>query len=205
MDTLGATVGPLAAFFLLPFLGGDYRKFFLIAFFFGLLGIVSFVFVKEKKRHPAIPKRKVKLDWSIFRTYKKFVFVVSSIFIFGLGTLPIALVLLKAKEVGTIGDVPLMYFVYGLAFVLASYPLGRLADKIGERPVIAMGFVFAAVAYFGLSLTAHVIALTLFFVILGIYSAATDGMQRMLAAKALPHELLATGQGFLNMGIGFSS
>ena len=47
--------------------------------------------------------------------------------------------------------------------------------------------------------------LGLFFIILGIYSAATDGMQRMLAAKSVDRELVATGQGFLNMALGFSS
>ncbi len=205
MDTLGATVGPLTAFFLLPFLGGSYRKLFFVAFCLGLLAIGSFVFVKEKKRDSASVPKEVKLDWSIFRSYRRFVFVVCSIFVFGLGTLPIALVLLKAKEIGSIGDVPLMYFVYSLAFVVTSVPLGRLADKIGERAVIAAGFVFAVIAYVGLSFTSHVLLLTLFFVALGLYSAATDGMERMLAAKALQPELLATGQGFLNMAIGFSS
>ncbi len=131
MDTLGATVGPLAAFFLLPFLGGSYHKLFLVAFFLGLFAIGTFFFVKEKKRDDAADraKRTVKLEWSIFRTYKKFVFVVASIFVFGLGTLPIALVLLKAKEIGSIGDVPLMYFVYSLAFVLTSVPPGTVCGQ----------------------------------------------------------------------------
>ncbi len=205
MDTLGATVGPLTAFFLLPVLGGDYRKLFLVAFFLGLFAIGSFVFVKEKKKDPAAPMKKVPLNWGVFRANKKFISVVLSIFIFGLGTLPIALVLLKAKEIGSIGDVPLMYFVYSLAFVLTSVPFGRLADKIGERLVIAAGFMFAVIAYVGLSFTSHVVWLTLFFIVLGLYSAATDGMERMLAAKSIGPELLATGQGFLNMAIGFSS
>jgi MFS family permease len=205
MDTLGATIGPLSAFFLLPLLGGSYRKLFLIAFVLGLLAIGSFVFVKEKKVEGAVQKPRPRLDWNLFRAHRKFIRVVFSIFVFGLGALPIGLVLLKAKEVGSISEVPLMYFVYSLAFVLAAIPLGRLADRIGERAVIAGGFVLAVLAYLGLWWSAHIFALTLFFIVLGIYSAATDGMQRMLAAKALGAELVATGQGFLNMALGFSS
>lgn len=208
MDTLGATIGPLSAFFLLPFLGGSYQKLFFVAFLLGFLAIASFVFVHEKKHEQAAAlKPHPKLNWALFRTHRWFVLVVFSIFIFGLGTLPIALVLLKAKEIGTVADVPLMYFVYSFAFVLCSVPLGRLADKIGERAVIAGGFLIAVLAYLGLMSSAHIILLTVAFAALGIYSAATDGMQRMLAAKVFENEseLIATGQGFLNMAVGFSS
>ncbi len=50
MDTLGATVGPLVAFFLLSVLGGNYRGLFLFAFMIGLGAIFSFVFVKDAPR-----------------------------------------------------------------------------------------------------------------------------------------------------------
>jgi len=178
-----------------------------LAMSFVVIGaIFSFVFVSEKKPGANTPERRLKLDVSVFRREKKFIFIVASLFVFGLGTLPIALVLLKAREVEhLLIDIPLMYFVYSLTFVFVAIPLGRLADKIGERAVIAFGFLSAAVAYFGLSQTTDLLELITFFVILGIFSAATDGLQRVLAARYVPDELLATGQGFLNMAIGFSS
>lgn len=208
MDTLGATVGPLTAFLVLPFLHSDYRELFMIAFVVGLGAIFSFAFVRETP-HASWRRngeeRKPKLNWQLFKTYRKFTLVVLSLFVFGLGTLPISLVLLKEKEIGVVADIPLMYFVFSLSFVIAAVPLGKLADKIGERFVIAGGFLLAALAYFGLSNADNLLATFYFFVILGVYMAATDGLQRVLAVKALPHELLATGQGFLNMAIGFSS
>ena len=208
MDALGATLGPLLAFFLLPFLGGSYRVLFLISFFLGLGAIGSFALVKEQSRDDKKSKPQIaptKLKWSIFKENKKFIFIVLAIFIFGLGALPIGLVLLKTKEVGSIGEIPLMYFVYSLMFVLTSIPLGRLADKIGSRSVIIFGFLFAIISYSGLTQASHIISMTIFFITLGIYSAATDGIQRMLAAQMLKGDLLATGQGFLNMALGFSS
>jgi MFS family permease len=206
MDTMGATVGPLLGFLIIFWIKDGYKTLFLIAFFLGLFAIGSFIFVKDVKVEKLEKQaKKIKLDWNIFKTHKKFIFVVGSLFIFGLGTLPVGLVLLKAKDAGSLADVPLMYFIYSLTFVIVAVPLGRLADKIGEKIVIAGGFLLAVISYIGLAFTTHLLAITFFFVVLGIYSAATDGMQRMLAAKSLHGELVATGQGFLNMAIGFSS
>lgn len=209
MDTLGATFGPLLAFLVIFSLKDGYRILFLIAFFLGLFAIGSFIFVKDPvRKHSAsngASPQSIKLNWKIFKENKKFIFIVGSLFVFGLGTLPIGLVILKAKEIGSIGYVPLMYFIYSLTFVVVAVPLGGLADRIGEKKVIALGFVLAVISYAGLALTSQTIFLILFFMVLGIYSAATDGMQRVLAAKALKPELAATGQGFLNMALGFSS
>ena len=206
MDTLGATLGPLLAFAILFYIKNGYRVLFLVAFFLGLFAIASFVFVKDKKVGKLEKQAKtIKLNWAIFKEHKKFIFVVGALFVLGLGTLPIGLVLLKAKETGSIGNVPLMYFIYSLTFVVVAVPLGRLADKIGEKLVIAGGFLLAALSYIGLAMATHLLAIILFFVVLGVYSAATDGMQRVLAAKSLHGELAATGQGFLNMALGFSS
>lgn len=206
MDTLGATLGPLLAFLVIFSLKDGYRILFLIAFFLGILAVLSFIFVKDTaKSNSNGAKETIKLDWSIFKENKKFIFVVGSLFVLGLGALPIGLVLLKAKEIGSIGNVPLMYFIFSLTFVFVAVPLGKLADKIGENLVIAGGFTLAAVSYIGLAMSNNFASLTLLFMALGIYSASTDGMQRVIAAKALSKELVATGQGFLNMALGFSS
>lgn len=206
MDTLGATLGPLLGFFIIFNLKDGYRTLFLTAFFLGLLAVGSFIFVKESPiKNRTTEKRKIKLDWAIFREHRKFIFIVGSLFVLGLGALPVGLVLLKAKEIGTIGNVPLMYFVYSLTFVVVAMPIGKLSDKIGEKSVIAGGFLLAALSYIGLAFANGILPLILFFAVLGIYSACTDGIQRVLAAKYFHGGLVATGQGFLNMALGFSS
>lgn len=210
LDTLGATLGPLLAFLLLPFLGEGaegMRKLFWVAFFIGLAAIASFVFIKEEKNElPGFAAKKPPLDWSLLKKNRKFLFIVLSLFVFGLGTLPIGLLLLKASDVGVpIAQVPLMYFVYSLTFVIAAVPLGKLADTIGERAVIFAGFLIASAAYFALAGTESHAQIAGCFALLGLYSAATDGVQRVLAARYVQKSLLATGQGFINMAIGFSS
>ena len=217
LDTVGATVGPLCAFFLLPILNHSYQALFLVAFVVGLGAIASFAFVKDPLAQ--LPRQSSgqagaragklpppRLDGRLFKTNKRFILIVGSIFVFGMGTLPIVLLLLKAREVGLpAGSLPLVYFVYSLSFVLGAVPLGKLADKIGEGRVIVGGFVASLVAYLGLAGTNDMVLTILLFALLGLYAAATDGVERALAAKHLNRDILASGQGFMNMAVGFSS
>ncbi len=207
LDTLGATVGPLFAFFLLPFLGGSYHKLFLVAFVIGLGAIASFTFVDDVRRPRGVEPRPVpKLDMRLLKSNKRFAYIVASIFVFGMGTLPIILLLLKGEEAGLpTGSLPLLYFVYSLSFVLAAVPLGKLSDTFGEGRVIAGGFIAAIAVYLGLAGTNDPVLTVLLFALLGVYSAATDGVERAFAAKHLTRDILAEGQGFLNMAVGFSS
>lgn len=210
-DAMGTMVGPLVAFLLLPILGYSYQSLFLVAFVVGLGTLVSFTFVSDpapraQESQPGAQRPSLKLDAKLFKTNKRFISIVASIFVFGMGTLPIILLLLRAAEAGIPGgSLPLVYFVYNLAFVLGAVPLGKLADRIGEGKVIVGGFIAAAVAYLGLAATHDVVLTILLFALLGVYSAATDGVERALAAKHLSHDVLATGQGFMNMAVGFSS
>ncbi|MBI5220828.1 MAG: MFS transporter [Candidatus Liptonbacteria bacterium] len=207
LDTLGATLGPLAAFLLLPLLGMNFRHLFLVAFVVGLAALLSFGFVRDVRRREAPPPETVRISrWQTIRRTPGFLAVIFAIFVFGLGSLPPALLLLRAKEVGFgIGMIPIVYLIYNLAFVLTAIPLGRLADRIGERTVITAGFGVASLTYFGLAGNIGMAMLIALFVLLGVYSAATDGLQRVLASRFLPASVIGTGQGFLNLAIGFSS
>lgn len=208
MDTLGATLGPLLAFLILFTVKDGYRFLFSVAFVLGIFAVGSFIFVKDSaknRKNYEEKKLKVSLNWGIFKRNKKFILIVFSLFVMGLGSLPVALLLLKAKEAGSIANVPLLYFVYSLTFVLVALPIGKLSDRVGESLLIAGGFLLAALSYLGLAMTENIFAIVFLFMILGIYAACTDGMQRVLAAKTLQGNIIATGQGFLNMAIGFSS
>ncbi len=208
MDTIGGALGPLTAVFLMPLIMNDYRLLFKIAFVFGILAVLTFIFVKDvRKSDPEnpgpIPKPfsfSLKEYSGVFREY------VAAVFIFGLGLMPLPLMLLRSQEIGLNGfSIPLMYFVSNFTFVIFAIPAGKLADRIGDKKVIGLGFLAAIFSYLNLAFFSTAWSIVLGFATFGIYSAMTDGVQRALAAKLVPDDKLASGQGYLNAAVGISS
>ncbi len=208
MDTIGGALGPLTAVFLMPYIMNDYRLLFRISFVFGILAVLTFVFVRdvnkpvpEAVRPPPKPfSFSLKGYSGLFKEY------IAAVFIFGLGLMPLPLMLLKSQEIGLDGfSIPLMYFVSNFAFVLFAIPAGKLADRIGDKKVIAIGFLAAIFSYLNLALFSTAWSVVLGFATFGVYSAMTDGVQRALAAKLVPDDRLASGQGYLNAAVGLSS
>lgn len=208
MDTIGGALGPLTAVFLLPLIMNDYRLLFRISFVFGILAVLTFIFVSDVKKPAAENPKPIFEPFSfslkdysgLFKEY------IAAVFIFGLGVMPLPLTLLKSQEIGLNGfSIPLMYFVNNLAFVLFAIPAGKLADRIGDKKVIGLGFLAAILSYLNLAFLSSVWSVIAGFVAFGIYSAMTDGVQRALAAKLVSDDKLASGQGFLNAAVGISS
>jgi MFS family permease len=198
MDNIGATLGPLSAVLILPIIMNDYRLLFKIGFVIGILAILTFVFVKDVKIEKQSDEPYPAFSFSLKNYSHSFRVYIAAVFVFGLGFMPLALMLLKSQEIGLNGyAVPLMYFVYNLSFVLFAIPAGKLADRIGDRKVLAGGFLAAIIGYAELLLFSNVAGVIMGFVILGIYAAMTDGVGRAFAAKLVPPTKLATGQGFL--------
>lgn len=207
MDTMGAVLGPLAAVFLLPLVAGDYRALFLIAFGVGIFAVLSFVFVKEVHNLETESLRvAAPFSFSLNKFTRQFKLFIAAMFVFGTGVMPLSLILLKSQDIGSIGTyIPLMYLVYNISFALFSIPFGRLSDKIGQKKVLVGGFSAAIVAYLIFAAFSTPKAIILGFIILGLYSAMTDGVGRALASKLVNQEILASGQGFLAAAIGISS
>src|SRR3989338_3191867 len=186
MDAIGGILGPLAAVL--------------------LLSVLSFVLVRDSPKPANAPLPRVPFTLSLKGFGQDFKLLILAIFIFGLGVMPISLMLLQSQNVGfnSVG-IPLMYFVYGLSFLLFAIPFGKISDRIGEGKVLVMGFLAAIVSYIIFARFSNPAGLIVGFVIFGLYSAMTEGVQKALASKLASGEKLATGQGFLNAAVGISS
>ena len=206
MDALGGLLGPIGAFLAFKYFLGDqnYSDLFIVAFAVGTLAVLSFFFVQEV----ASPKQpnSLKLDLAILRRNKNFALFIGSVFIFGLGTIPTVLMFVRPVELHfSLMAIPVVYFIYSGTNALMSIPLGKLSDIFGERIIIGAGFLFAIAASFTLALTNSISFAVFAFVLMGFYSAATDGVQRALASRLIDPKLLATGEGVLQAAIGISS
>lgn len=210
MDTIGGILGPVLAIFLLPILGGNFRTLFLISFGFGFFTLLTFFFVKEVNGAPKISPDGTRLarqlNFSLVHLSVRFRQYLLSVFLFGLGVMPISLMLLIAKGLAFgAGIIPVMYLIYSISFAIFAVPFGRLSDTIGEVKVIIGGFLAAMLAYWIFATAPTLIGVTLGFVVFGLYGAMTDGIHRALTSKLVPKEHLAGGQGFIGAAIGFSS
>jgi len=207
MDQVGGILGPAAALILLPIIAYDYRLLFLIGFLVGIFVLISFIFVREPKKsavRDGTPRPPLSFSLKAFN--KNFKHFIAAIFIFGLGAMPISLILLKAQDTSPTGlHIPLMYLIYSVAFAVAAVPFGKLSDRIGERKVMAVGFFLAIVAYLILGRASSLNFIILGFVIFGLYSAMTDGVGRAIVSKLVAPSLLASGEGFLGAALGIAS
>jgi len=202
MDNSGAIIGPLIAFMVLAAFPEDYRKVFLIAAIPGIIGLANIViFVKEAKRSKEELPDKIHLkDFS--KDYYIFLFIV---FIFTLGNSTDALLLIKAGDVG-ISDafIPITYLIFNAVSVLFSVPAGMLSDKIGREKLIIAGYLLYSAIYFGFGRVQTQAPIIALFALYGIYSAATDGVQKALVSDLVPKEKSGTGLGIYNCLLGIT-
>ncbi len=207
LDALGGVVGPLVAFIALPVLHEDYRLFFAVASALGLLALGAFVFVRDVKIAPGLREQgPLSTAFSLRHFDARFRLYLLSVFIFGLGSMPVALVVLRAQTVNCCDEtVPLMYLLYAVAAYASAAGAALIASGLGRRRTIILGFCVAVVSYCVLAGSESLYMLGVGVVLLGIYSGITDGIQRAFASKLLANHHIAAGHGFLQAAIGVSS
>jgi MFS family permease len=202
MDNSGAILGPLAAFALLIFFPLNYRLIFLLAGIPAVLSIFVIIFgIKEAKKNKE----------SLFKKFHfkdfppKFYLFLGIIFIFTLGNSTDALLMVKANEVGVkVAFIPLVYLVTSIVSVLLAIPLGSLSDRIGKERILVAGFLIYAIVYYGFGVTGSVATIIFLFALYGLYSAATDGIQKAFISDMVDHNKQGTGLGIYNALLGIT-
>jgi len=202
MDNSGAILGPLLAFGILALFPGDYRKVFMFAAIPGLLGLISIIyFVKEAKRDK--PERLGRITLKDFPP--KYYAFLGIVFIFTLGNSTDALLLIKASDIGVqAAFIPIIYLIFNSVSVMFSVPAGILSDKIGRERLIIFGYLLYSILYFGFGRTNSQGVLVLLFALYGLYSAATDGIQKALVSDLIDNKKRGTGLGLYNSLVGIT-
>lgn len=182
MDTLGAVLGPSIALIYLYFNPNDYKTLFYIAFIPGLFAVVSSFLLKDEKRvvTPAIKR----VSFFSFLSYWKssssgYRRLVRGLLVFALFNSSDVFLLLKAKQSGLDDTMVIGVFIfYNLIYALFAYPLGIIADKVGLKKMLVLGFSIFAIVYIGMSVSSNIYFVALLFFLYGIYSASTEGISK---------------------------
>lgn len=202
MDNCGAIFGPLIAFALLTAFPGDYHFVFLLAGIPAILGIFVIIFgIKEAKK----PKESL-LKKFHFKDYsKRYYLFLGIVFIFTLGNSTDALLMVKANDIGVkVAYIPLVYLVMSIVSVSLAIPIGTLSDKVGKERILIFGYLVYAIVYYGFGVTGSVGIIVALFALYGLYSAATDGIQKALIADLLDTNKRGTGLGIYNALLGIA-
>jgi len=201
MDTLGAIVGPLVAYVILSYNPMAFNSIFITAFVIGLLAVASLWLVQDIRQTLRVRRVEAFAGFSR-RVYGYLV----SVFTLSIGTLPVAVLLLKTRDLGmAIASIPLFYAISNISYALFSWPAGRAADIWGTEKIIVIGYGFLILGYLVLVASSSPAVLAVGFLLVGVFSAFTDGVQRSHLSDLVEDRYRGTAYGYLNAAVGFGA
>jgi MFS family permease len=204
MDTLGSILGPLVAYLILRFFPLDFNAVFLTAFAVGLITVLTLFFISDVVLVRTAARIRITSAFNNFS--QRFTLFILSTFVLSVGSLPIAVMLLKTESIGLIiADIPLFYMIYNLSYAGFSMAAGTMSDKSGARVIMVIGYIILLIGYFVLASAHSVWTLAGGFLLLGLFPALTDGVQRSLASQLSIEELRGSALGLLNAAVGLGA
>jgi MFS family permease len=205
MDNFGAIVGPLLAVVLVEWIG--VRHAIEVSVIPGLLAAVAIFYAARRAPiDPAervTPRPKLQLRPVLRGELGRLLIAAAA---FELGNVAATLFILRATVLlqpgrGLDRATSLavgLYVLYNAAAALGSIPAGRLADRLGNKPVLVAGPVLFVAAYslFGVGPT-DVVALGIAFVLAGAAVACSETAQSAAVASIAPDGIRGSAFGVL--------
>lgn len=231
-DTLGAILGPLAAYGLLTLMaknphiteyfgqwfpslayepGGAYRIIFLMTLIPGLLSVASLVYlVKERQRTVNPTLRFWTTVKSMPKSYRSFLLAVG---LFGLADFAPTLMILRASTTLTpvMGLMEasrlaaLLYILRNIAYAVASFPIGAYSNKFPRNRYLALGYGVAVAAFLGFAFAMPSgVWFVVLFILSGIFIAWEDTIEGVAVRDYVTDDIAGTAYGVLGVvnGIG---
>jgi len=204
MDKAGSILGPFVAYLVLKFFPMNFNAVFLTAFFVGIFTIISLIFISDVVTNNK--NKKISLASAFKSLSGQFKLFIFSIFILSIGSLPVVVILLKTQSIGlVIADIPLFYMIYNLAYTGFSMIAGKMGDKFGTRKIIFIGYIILIISYFFLNLAQSPWILAGSFLLLGLFPALTDGLQRSFTSQISSDEVRGSALGLLDAAVGLGA
>ncbi len=207
MDTCGAIIGPIAAYFILSALGNTepgFRAVFIAAIVPAFLAVmVLAVFVRAPKAKEAERKERPRF-WSALsmldRRYKVFLAVSC---LFSLAYFSFALLIVRANDIGIPPEtILLVYALYNVVYALSSVPVGMLSDRIPRRYVIAGSFVLYGAICIGFIFAASLWQVAALFALYGLFVATDESVNKAYISDMTQDKVRGTALGAYNTAVG---
>ncbi len=221
MDTTGAAIGVLAAYLILsgragasdPDSSAPIRVALWVSIVPAVLAVAILTMVREARtdrppraekpptgapRGPAAARRL----WKTLPARLRAFLIIS--LIFALAGSSNQFLLLRAQQliaghgghpIHAAAIVCLFYLIYNLIYAAASYPFGRLSDRIGRKPVLIAGYALYAIVYAAFVFNDSPGWCWILFGLYGLYPALTEGVEKALVSDMAPAPSRATTLG----------
>lgn len=201
MDSAGAITGSLFAFLMLWYLGENestFRTVFLMSIIPGVLSLVVILFWVEDAPFSPAPLK-------VFRPSalsKPFYLLVLFQSLFALVGMNYAFMILKAEEHQTfLALLLLLYTLYNGTLSLSAIPIGKLADQYGKPLLLAITYLFFAIATTLINAGGE-IGIWFGFAIYGFFAGGFNALAKAIIADTTPRELKATAYGIYYFCVG---
>lgn len=196
LDTLGAAIGPLAAFGVLLAVPEGYSSIWVVSFAFAVVGVAVIVLaVPDRRTDPSTVRpaagRLLRAMVAAPLRGPLMAFALLGLCTVGDGFLYLSM---QRRDGFAALWFPLLYVGTNISYLCLAVPLGRLADRIGKAPVFVGGHLALLLGYLAAALptagTGWTIATLL---LLGVFYAATDGVLSALVSRLMPTGTRGTG------------
>ncbi|TFG23878.1 MAG: MFS transporter [Promethearchaeota archaeon] len=213
MDTLGAVLGSLLAFFFL-FIAWSYSQIIFFSIIPGICAVILILTVKDVDP--------TKMDNTMLRYYGKqrvdkvdrnFIKLIIILGVIEFASLDIAFLIIRSADYVSIEYIfliPLFYLISNIVYVIFSPMTGSLSDKIGRKPVIITGLSMLLISCILLAFpvvvsTYSIILIILIFIMFGFYMASVDPISRAYVADLAGRNKRGRAYGYYYLSVGLIS
>lgn len=193
LDMAGSAIGILIAYFLVKNIGAEgYRLIFAVSMLPVLAALALFGLIKESQAPRRITHREP--FWKRFKELDgKLKLYLLVTFLFTLGNSSNSFLLLRAYDFGfSASNAVLLYFIYNLTASLLALPCGKLSDNVGRKKLLVGGYLTFSLVYFGFAFCAGQWMMVGIFVLYGVFTAMTTGVERAFISEIAPPDLKGT-------------
>lgn len=197
LDTVGAFLGPLLAMALMLLWANDFRTIFWVASIPAFVCVAVLVLgVHEPARAPSHQLKNPLHRASLRRLGGDYWWVVTLGSVLALARFSEAFLVLRASQGGLgLAWTPLVLITMNLVYAVCAYPLGKLADQLAHRHLLAYGLALLVVADMLLALGNQGVLLWCGVALWGLHMAMTQGLLATMVANAAPPDLRGTAYG----------